>query len=139
MFPRAPTASRMRRMKRVLFAMIALSMAAGCDKPGSGGKDDVKGAGSAASQPSAALAPAVTFSGTYRAAWGDTVFTQSGSAVNASYTGGALSCTAKESTLDCTWKEGAASGKALLTRSADGTIEGTWGNGESSKDGGKWS
>ena len=126
-------------MKRVNLAVFALSIAAGCDKLGGSGKDETKGAGEAKGQPSAVVAPAVTFSGTYRAAWGDTVFTQSGSAVNASYPGGTLSCSAKESTLDCSWKEGGASGKALLTRSADGAIEGTWGNGESVKDGGKWS
>jgi hypothetical protein len=125
-------------MKRLIFAVFALSIAAGCDKLGGSGKDEAKGAGSAASQPSAVAPPAVTFAGTYRAAWGDTVFTQSGSAVNATYPGGTLSCAAKESALDCSWKEGSASGKALLTRSADGTIEGTWGNGESVKDGGKW-
>jgi len=126
-------------MKRVLLGVFSLCIAVGCDKPSDGGKGEAKGASSAAasSQPTAA-APAVVFAGTYRAAWGDTVFTASGGAVNATYPGGTLACVPHESALDCTWKEGAQSGKAQLTRGASGVIEGSWGNGDSARDGGKW-
>ena len=76
--------------------------------------------------------------GTYRAAWGDTVFVQKGSAVTATYPGGSLTCTAAGDVLDCGWKEGSASGKALLIRQPDGSIKGNWGNGASPTDGGQW-
>src|SRR5262245_31808761 len=126
-------------MKRVMIAVLVLSIAAGCDKPGDHGKDPAAGAGSAAASSRPSAAPAALFAGTYRAAWGDTVFTESGGSVNATYPGGSLACTAKESTPEGTWKGGRPTGKAPPTRNADGTIEGTWGNGESVKDGGKWS
>jgi hypothetical protein len=124
-------------MKRAMIAAVALCLAAGCDKPGEGGKDQAKAAGSvatSAAEPSAGQA----FAGTYRSTWGDTVFTAQGDKVNATYPGGSLACAVKEGALDCAWKEGSATGKAHLTRSSSGDIEGTWGNGESDKDGGKW-
>jgi hypothetical protein len=41
-------------------------------------------------------------------------------------------------TLDCSWKEGVGFGKARLTKQANGTLQGTWGNSASDKDGGQW-
>lgn len=125
-------------MNRATLALgaLLLTAAAAC-----GNSDKSGGASSAASAaPSASVVekkdPGVT--GTYRAAWGDTVFTQTGSAVSATYPGGSLSCTAAGEVLDCTWKEGSAGGKALLQRQADGSIKGNWGNGASPTDGGQW-
>ena len=84
------------------------------------------------------VAPEIVFRGTYRAAWGDTVFTQAGKVVVASYPGGSLDCMANGDVLDCTWKEGVGGGKARLTRQASGTLQGTWGNAADDHDGGQW-
>jgi hypothetical protein len=126
-------------MNRATLALGALVFAASA---GCGNSEKSGGASSAASAPaasaSAAAKPDPGVTGTYRAAWGDTVFTQTGSAVSATYPGGSLSCNAAGEVLDCTWKEGSASGKALLQRQADGVIKGNWGNGTSPSDGGQW-
>jgi hypothetical protein len=123
-------------MRRAMIAAAALCLAAGCDNPGEGGKEQAKAPSAA---PSAAAAPAgQAFAGAYRSTWGETVFAAQGDKVDATYPGGSLACAVKEGALDCSWKEGNAAGKAHLTRSPSGDIEGTWGNGESDKDGGKW-
>ncbi len=126
-------------MKRATIAWGALLLAAGsgCSN---GDKPSFAGASTSAPAPSASVVekkdPGVT--GTYRAAWGDTVFVQTGTNVTATYPGGSLACTAAGDVLDCTWKEGSASGKALLQRQPDGSLKGNWGNGTSPTDGGQW-
>ncbi|MEO7327508.1 MAG: hypothetical protein ABI193_02945 [Minicystis sp.] len=126
-------------MNRAILALGALVFAA---STGCGNSDKAGGVSSAVSAP-APSASAVEkkdpgVSGTYRAAWGDTVFTQVGNNVNATYPGGSFTCTAAGDVLDCTWKEGTGAGKALLQRQADGSIKGNWGNGPSPTDGGQW-
>jgi hypothetical protein len=79
-----------------------------------------------------------SFAGTYKSNWGPTVFTQSGSTVSATYARGSMTCAASGNALDCTWREGAATGKARLTKDASGVIAGTWGNGLSATNGGPW-
>ncbi len=79
-----------------------------------------------------------SFGGTYKSNWGPTVFAQDGPRVVASYARGNMTCMASGSALDCDWHEGAAFGKARLTKNANGTIAGTWGNHASSTDGGPW-
>lgn len=132
-------------MKRVMIAATAfwvvVGCVGGCDKAGEGGKDQPKTAGSASASAQATkpvAAPGRSFAGTYRSTWGDTVFTEAGDAVSATYPGGTLSCAVKDGALDCAWKEGGASGKAHLTRQPNGNIEGTWGNGGSDQGGGQW-
>ncbi len=118
-----------------LLSLFSLcSLAIGCKEPAGAGP------GVAASTPAPiASAPAETvFRGTYRAPWGDTVFTQAGKVVVARYPDGSLDCMATNATLDCSWKEGSGYGKARLTKQASGSIEGTWGNAADDHDGGKW-
>lgn len=78
------------------------------------------------------------FAGTYTSTWGTTTFEQNGSSVTAKYPRGTLSCLANGASLTCDWFEGASRGKAVLTKNADGTITGTWGNGSSATNGGPW-
>ena len=78
------------------------------------------------------------FAGTYKSNWGTTVFTQTGANVNATYARGTVTCVASGPSLDCDWREGAASGKARLTKDSSGAIKGTWGNRASATDGGPW-
>ena len=66
------------------------------------------------------------------------MFTQAGSVVVARYPDGTLDCMAAGSTLDCTWEEGSGAGKARLTKQANGSIQGTWGNAADDHDGGQW-
>ena len=49
-----------------------------------------------------------------------------------------MTCLAVGSTLECDWREASAAGKAKLTKEADGSIKGTWGNGSSATNGGPW-
>lgn len=121
-------------MKRALLATVVLTLTAGCKEPG----DASPGASTQAPAPTASVAPEPVFRGTYRAAWGDTVFTQAGKVVVASYPGGSIDCMASGEVLDCTWKEGGSGGKARLTRQASGTLQGTWGNAADDHDGGQW-
>jgi hypothetical protein len=94
------------------------------------------GSGSATASPGAARA--TNFAGTYNSTWGKSVFTQTSSAVNVKYARGTMTCTAAGNALDCTWREGATSGKAKLVKETSGAIRGTWGNGASATDGGSW-
>ena len=96
------------------------------------------GDGSGKSAPAPAAAAAVSFAGTYKSAWGATVFTQQGNQVSATYPNGTMACVPNGSTLDCNWREAASSGKALLTKDASGGITGTWGTGTSATNGGPW-
>ncbi len=91
-----------------------------------------------AAAPAPASPAAVSFAGSYKSAWGATVFTQAGNVVTAAYPNGTMTCNAAGPVLDCAWREAAGAGKALLTKNADGTITGTWGKGASATDGGPW-
>jgi hypothetical protein len=115
------------------FLLLSLSLTAGC-------KESSENPASAASAPApVASAPAeIVFRGTYRSAWGDTVFTQAGKVVVVRYPDGTLDCMATGLVLDCSWKEGSGFGKAHLTKQANGTIQGTWGNAADDHDGGQW-
>ena len=121
----------MRAILALLFLPLALP--AGCKDPG--GNPDA----AASSAAPVASAPAeIVFRGTYRSTWGDTVFTQAGTVVVARYPDGTLDCMAAGSTLDCSWKEGSGFGKARLTKQANGSIQGSWGNAADDHDGGQW-
>lgn len=91
----------------------------------------------AAPNAKAAAAPA-SFAGTYKTNWGPTVFAQNGNEVVATYPKGSMTCQPTGNTLDCDWKEGAVTGKAKLTKEADGSLKGTWGSGASNSNGGAW-
>ena len=88
--------------------------------------------------PSGDEAAAGSFAGVYVSTWGDTTFSEEGSAVKGKYPGGVLNCTPSGAKLECGWREGSAVGKARLTRQLNGDISGTWGNGASASDGGSW-
>jgi hypothetical protein len=81
------------------------------------------------------------FRGTYTTNWGSARCTQVKRNVNCLYAGksGGLQCKViGDDELDCDWDEPGLSGKAKLTRQEDGRLTGTWGNGESYKNGGPW-
>ncbi len=54
------------------------------------------------------------------------------------FTGGVVTCHAKNEDLSCRWYDRNGEGRAKLRRTADGRLEGTWGNGASQDDGGGW-
>jgi hypothetical protein len=83
-------------------------------------------------------AAAGSFAGVYQSTWGDTRFVEDSDQVKGTYPGGVLECAATGAKLDCTWREGSTRGRAQLTRQLNGDISGTWGNGESSTNGGTW-
>ncbi|HEY5243264.1 MAG TPA: hypothetical protein VIJ22_17410 [Polyangiaceae bacterium] len=90
--------------------------------------------------PAAAPAPGSTtsFAGSYSSTFGRAVVVQTGNDVTVTYARGSAKCTAAGNALDCSWREGATSGKAKLVKETGGTIRGTWGNGSSAIDGGAW-
>ena len=97
------------------------------------------GAAKAPAAPNAnATGATASFAGTYKTNWGPTVFAQSGNTIVATYPKGSMTCQPSGNTLDCDWKEGTISGKAKLTKAADGSLKGTWGSGASSTNGGAW-
>lgn len=96
------------------------------------------GASKAPAAPNAKGTATTSFAGTYRSNFGPTTFAQNGSAIAATYPKGSMVCQPSGNTLDCDWKEGGLSGKAKLTKAADGTLNGTWGNGASNTNGGSW-
>lgn len=118
---------------RATLALILLSLIAGCKDPG-----ENPGASGSVPAPVASAPAEIVFRGTYRSTWGDTVFTQAGKVVVARYPDGTLDCMAADTTLDCSWKEGSGFGKARLTKQANGSIQGTWGNAADERDGGQW-
>jgi hypothetical protein len=80
----------------------------------------------------------VDFSGTYSSNWGTTTFAQTGTTVTATYPRGNMNGTVTGDTLNCTWFEGASTGKARLFKMPNGDVKGTWGNGASATNGGPW-
>jgi hypothetical protein len=104
-----------------------------CECLGGGGGGKAAGPGATGTTP-----PAISFAGSYKSAWGRTVFTQTGNQVSGTYPNGSISCVASGNVADCDWKEANSAGKAKLAKDAAGTIRGTWGNGASATDGGAW-
>ncbi len=88
--------------------------------------------------PTGTEAAAGSFAGVYQSTWGDTRFVEEGDQVKGTYPGGVLECAPVGAKLDCSWREGSLRGRAQLTRQLNGDISGTWGNGESSTNGGTW-
>ena len=81
------------------------------------------------------------FRGVFISNWGKATCTQVKRNVNCLYAGksGSMDCkVVGENELDCEWEEPGASGKAKLTKKADGKVSGTWGNGSSATNGGAW-
>ena len=81
------------------------------------------------------------FRGVIISNWGKATCTQVKRNVNCLYAGksGSMDCkVVGENELDCEWEEPGASGKAKLTKKADGKVSGTWGNGSSATNGGAW-
>lgn len=79
------------------------------------------------------------FSGDYTSTYGDVSLIQHGTTVTGTYPNGTLSCTVRGTTkLECDWDETGTNGKTTLTRTPDGNLRGTWGNGSSDSDGGDW-
>jgi hypothetical protein len=78
------------------------------------------------------------FAGVYRSTWGDVRIREEGGKVECTYPAGTMSCTPNNLDLDCDWKEGSTKGKAKLKKQSNGDIDGTWGNGMSATDGGRW-
>jgi hypothetical protein len=107
------------------------STGSACECLGGGGK--AAGPGATGTTPAA-----ISFAGSYKSAWGQTVFTQTGNQVSGTYPNGTISCVASGSVADCDWKEAKGVGKAKLAKDAGGAIRGTWGNGSSATDGGAW-
>lgn len=126
----------MKTTRWIVLALVGLGVA-GCCK-----KSEPESTGSAPAVTTAAAtttaAAATKFAGAYSSNWGTTTFEQNGSSVTAKYPRGTLSCLAVGDHLTCDWFEGNMRGKASLTKNADGTITGTWGNGSSATDGGPW-
>jgi hypothetical protein len=97
------------------------------------------GSGKAAAPAATGAAPAaVSFAGSYKSAWGPTVFTQTGNQVSATYPNGTVSCVATGNVADCDWKEAKGAGKARLVKDPSGAINGTWGMGSSASGSGTW-
>ncbi len=86
--------------------------------------------------------PITDFRGKYVTSYGVASCTQVKRNVNCLYRGQAGSADCKvteDDELDCTWEEdGEGSGLAHLKRKENGDLTGTWGFGESKKNGGQW-
>ena len=78
-------------------------------------------------------------SGGWMTNWGAATIEDTGHGIHVAYTTGVLDCTHRDAqTLACTWVEGSASGAAVLVIESRRVLRGTWGNGASATDGGKW-
>ena len=78
-------------------------------------------------------------SGAWMSNWGAATVEDTGHGVHAAYTSGVLDCTRRDArTLACTWVEGSSTGAAVLVIESPRVLRGTWGNGASATDGGKW-
>ncbi|PIE06131.1 MAG: hypothetical protein CSA75_01100, partial [Sorangium cellulosum] len=121
---------------RVLILILAISSvgAAGCCKSNETG--DQSGDHRATATPSVAAVGNKRFEGSYSSNWGTTHFKEIGGIVSAKYSRGTMTCKAARDVLSCEWFEGNATGKARLTRQADGSLRGTWGKGTSETNGG---
>lgn len=124
----------------LLVAVIVLSVT-GCSEKKSGETDKARTTittPAPSATPPAKPPPAIEdFSGVYVSNFGATVtFTQNGTSVaSTSARHGTITCTAQSTKLDCGWVNGAKSGKEVLVKQPDGTLKGTYGDGDSSTGG----
>ncbi|HTJ84351.1 MAG TPA: hypothetical protein VL400_21680 [Polyangiaceae bacterium] len=88
--------------------------------------------------PSGDEAVAGSFAGEYISTYGTVTLTEGGGKVTGGYPGGKLDCTPSGAFIDCDWRDSSGTGKARLKRVATGDLDGTWGNGASNSDGGRW-
>jgi len=79
-----------------------------------------------------------SFAGDYISTYGTVTLAEAGGKVTGGYPGGTLNCVPSGAIIDCDWKDSSGSGKARLTRQATGNLDGTWGNGASNSNGGRW-
>ncbi|MEJ7734952.1 MAG: hypothetical protein WKG00_37910 [Polyangiaceae bacterium] len=107
-------------------------------KHATGSACECMGGNAKAAAPGAGTTPSASFAGSYKSAWGQTVFNQTGNQVSATYPNGTIACVATGNVADCDWKEAKGVGKAKLVKEAGGAIKGTWGMGASATDGGAW-
>ena len=92
----------------------------------------------APSAPAPAATPAATsFTGTYSSARGNVSCSQGGLFVQCQYPNGSLFCAANGPELACTWN-GGGQGRATFQRQPSGVLTGTYGDGFSSSDRGRW-
>ena len=79
-----------------------------------------------------------SFGGVYVSSFGTQVtFTQVGTSVfsNVTPAHGRISCFAQDVILNCTWVNGTKNGREVLIKQADGTLKGTFGDGNSAAGG----
>ena len=119
-------------MKRttIPFALFALFALTACSK-----SEPTPTPSRAAAEPAATT---VDFSGTFSSTFGPATFTQTGTKVKCRYSTGSMDCDVIGEQLKCTWRESSTFGLAVLHKTADGKLTGTWGNGGSERDGGQW-
>jgi hypothetical protein len=123
----------------VWLAPLAALSVSGCR----GAAKDAGDAGAVGSAPDSSIALTVdtgptTFAGRYTGSVGPTTITQRENAVTMTYGAGRIDCLTAAESLVCTWREGTSTGRAKLTRVAEGHLVGTWGAGSSDNDGGEW-
>ena len=80
---------------------------------------------------------ATSFTGTYSSSRGNVSCNQGGRFVQCQYPNGSLFCAANGPELACTWN-GGGQGRATFQRQASGVLTGTYGDGFSSSDRGRW-
>jgi hypothetical protein len=79
-------------------------------------------------------------SGTYTGTWGDTTLQQQGTHVTGTYAfdDGRIDGERDGDTLRFTWTESQGSGRGVFQLLPDGSMQGTWGQGDSATSGGAW-
>ncbi len=87
--------------------------------------------------PLPAPAASASFTGSYDSARGVVSCSQGGLFVNCQYPGGTMFCAANGAELACTWS-GDGQGRANFQRQASGVLAGTFGNGLSADNRGRW-
>lgn len=88
----------------------------------------------------AARAAAADVTGTYTGTWGDTTLRQDGDHVTGAYAydDGRIDGELDGDTLRFAWTEDSGSGRGVFQVLPDGSMQGTWGSGDSDSDGGAW-
>jgi hypothetical protein len=83
----------------------------------------------------------ISVSGTYKSNWDDVTLTQDGSQVFGTYVccgGGTIRGYINGRTLHYEWHQPGGSGRGVWTIHPPGKLDGTWGVGTSTSDGGRW-
>lgn len=78
------------------------------------------------------------YAGSYSSQQGSVSCTQTGVAVQCTFSTGSLWCTANGDELGCAWTGSAGQGRAVFRRQATGVLAGTWGDGLSADSRGAW-